>query len=202
MTSTSQFPNPIQSGRLPAQKGFGKGLEMLHESFESEKHKIWDFWNSKPPILREEVLRNMLQTHPLYHDAAQPILWHRSSLKDVSTGYTCGAQHVPWGDWVLVYSHLVRSSWGLLSIFLRQLFNALRIMQARNVLAWVREALSWMYSQGWERGRWCQCNSEQFVNLDDKIQQLKRNRKQLKYNLPKTDIWDVHQSWSRRMDPL
>lgn len=202
MKSASRVPNPIKSGRLLARKGCGKGLETLHESFKSEKHKIWDFRNSKPPILLEEVSRNMPQTHPPYHDAAQSILWHKGSLKEVSTGYTCGAQHVPWGDWVLVCLHLIRSSQGLLSIFLSKLFNTLQRMQARTVLARVREVLSWMYSQVRERGRWCRRNSERFVNLDDKIQQLKKNSKQLKYNLPKTDNGDVHQSWSRGTDPL
>ena len=42
----------------------------------------------------------MWQTHPPYRDAAQPILSHRGSLKDVNIPlkeYICGVQHVPWG---------------------------------------------------------------------------------------------------------
>jgi hypothetical protein len=70
------------------------------------------FWSRKPLIPLQEGPKNMRQTPPLYHGASQPILWHRGSLKDDSIAlkeYICDVQHVPWGDRVLVYSHLVRS---------------------------------------------------------------------------------------------
>lgn len=173
------FKSPIQSialpltesGIFPARKGLRKSLETLHQKAKSDKHKIWDFWMANLQFLCRKgqeicsklVHRTVMFLNPFFGTEIPSRKMSILQSRDI-----CSEQRLPWGGWVLVYTHLVRSFWDLLSIFLRRL-----TLWQMHMLARVREALAWVYriGQGRERGRgqWERRDTEWIIDLYEAI---------------------------------